>query len=153
MRTGIDVHSSYSFRHFAARVLDILRATAVLAAPNFISASLVFLQARFTLFPNAASYFRMGEGLSHGGFSSWFSFDFAPDGLHRPVIRLSPPLNLLRLHHLPTSIWQFLVIVLLHASVWPPLSLAHLAVGHAAAGASAHGALEFPKPLLRRSAA
>lgn len=72
MRTGIDVHSSYSFRQFAARGLDSPRATAVLAEPNFISASLVFLQARFTLFPNAARDFCMRKGLSPGVFSSCF---------------------------------------------------------------------------------
>lgn len=82
-----------------------------------------------------------------------FSFDFVPDGLLRPMIGFGPPMNLLRLQNLPVSIWQLHVFVLLHASAWPPLSLAPLAAGHAAVATSARGALEFPKPLLRRSAA
>lgn len=71
MRAGIDVHSRHSFRHFAARIVDGPRTTAVLAALNCISASLVFLQARPPVFPGAANCLRMGEGLSHGVFSSW----------------------------------------------------------------------------------
>lgn len=72
MRAGIVIHSSYSFRHFAARIVESPRTTAVLAALNFISASLVFLQARPAVFPDAARHLCMGEGLSHGVFSSWF---------------------------------------------------------------------------------
>lgn len=82
-----------------------------------------------------------------------FSFDFVPDGRRRPMIGFSPSINLLGLQNLPASIWQFHVIVLLHTAVCPPLSLARLAVGHAASVAAARGAFDFPKPLLRRFAA